>query len=64
MMIKIAAVRVVAVLGHKLDNLQRALLAVNIGNIDVGFPGCCRTFGVHEQTIRKHRLLWLLRNRR
>src|SRR6187399_817958 len=58
-MVGVAARVVVAVLGHPLHDLQRALLAADVRQLDVGLPvhGPARLRVVRKQAVGQHRLL-------
>src|SRR6185436_4387108 len=62
MMVGVTAVLVVAVILHELDDLQRALLAVDVRQLHVGLVRWKRCPGrrpsvVHEQPVGEHRHL-------
>ena len=53
----VAAVLVVPVLRHELHDLQRALPAADVGQLDVSFEGIGRLGGMDEQAVGQHRRL-------
>jgi len=40
---------------HKLDHLQGAFRAVDIGNLNIGLLFLLKSRGVHEQAVSKNR---------
>ena len=50
-MVRVIAIAIQSMFRHELNNLQRALRAVDVGNIDVGLKRSCGSRRMRPQTI-------------